>query len=173
VSSLYYRLKDFDVEVIGTPYWSEFSSIDYRYYHELNLVFYSAFWLDYLDPEVEAFMEKYRHYFYAEPGEMTRKGINYGIAGHDITLYFTNALRIYGKRFILSLDEYEPDLVLNPYRFKRVTGAGGYENTAISFYKFCPDMSIQKIEVPELPEMHDFFWPLRERRRNFMINDWQ
>ncbi len=37
VSSLYYQLKDFEIEVIGAPFWTEFSSIDYRYYHELSL----------------------------------------------------------------------------------------------------------------------------------------
>ncbi len=89
-------------------------------------MFYNSFWLDLLDPEVDAFLSRYRDHFYNEPRSMTRKGINYGIAGYDITLYFTNALRLYGQRFILSLDEYDPELVLDPYHFTRVTNAGGY-----------------------------------------------
>jgi LysM repeat protein len=171
VSSLYYRLKDFDIEVIGTPSWTEFSSIDYRYYHELGLMFYSSFWLDYLDPQVDAFFRRYRDFFYAEPRDMTRMGINYGIAGYDITFYFTNALRVYGRRFILSLDEYHPEMVLDPYSFSRVTSAGGYENTRITFYQFRPDMSITEFEVPELPVRSFFFRPLDDRKRRYFNYD--
>ncbi len=171
VSTLYYRLKDFEIEMIGTSYWTEFSSIDYRYYHELNLMFYNSFWMNYLDPKVDMFLRRYRDHFYAEPRAMTRKGINYGIAGYDITLYFTNALRVYGHRFILSLDEYDPGLVLDPYRFSRVTSAGGYENTRITFYQFRPDMSIREFEVPELPDRTLFFRPLEERKRKYLNFD--
>ncbi len=57
VSSLFFRLNEYDIELIGTPYWTEFSSIDYRYYHGLGLMFYSSFWMDYLDPEVDALSE--------------------------------------------------------------------------------------------------------------------
>ncbi len=97
------------------------------------------------------YLKVYRDHFYAEPRSMTRQGINYGIAGFDITLYFVNALREFGPRFILSLDEYNPPLVLDSYHFSRVSSAGGYENSKISFYQFKPDMSIMEFKVPELP----------------------
>jgi len=171
VSSLYYRLKDFDIEIIGTPYWTEFSSIDYRYYHELSLMYYNSFWLDLLDPKVDNFFRRYRDHFYTEPRSMTRKGINYGIAGFDMTLYFTNALRIYGQRFILHLDEYDPELVLDPYRFSRVTSAGGYENTRITFHQFRPDMTITGFTVPELPVRDFFFRPFEDRKRRYLNYD--
>ena len=115
--------------MIGTPDWTEFSSIDFRYYHELSLMFYNPFWVDYLDARVDDYMRRFRDHFYAEPRATTRKGINYGITGYDMTLYFMNALKIYGPRFILSLDEYEPELVLDSYRFSRVSSSGGYENS--------------------------------------------
>jgi len=136
VSSLFYQLDHYDIEVIGAPYWTEFSSIELRYFHKLNLVFYNSFWVDYHDPDIEAFMAKYRNYFYNQPAITSKKGINYGIMGHDMTLYFLNALRVYGRRFILSLDEYQPSLVQGPYTFRRMSGAGGYENSHISFYRY-------------------------------------
>ncbi|MCK5692203.1 MAG: LysM peptidoglycan-binding domain-containing protein, partial [Bacteroidales bacterium] len=67
VSSLYYQLNRYEIEVIGAPYWTEFSSIDFRYYHKLNLVFYNPFWVDYHDPRVERFMTKFRKHYYSEP----------------------------------------------------------------------------------------------------------
>ena len=97
--------------------------------------------------------------------------MNYGIAGFDITYYFVNALRIYGPRFILSLDDYHPDLVGEGIRFSRVTSYGGYENEQITFYQFTPEMNIEKIEVPEAPGKRFFFRPLEDRRRRFLDYD--
>ncbi len=174
VSSLFYQLDHYDIEVIGAPYWTEFSSIELRYFHKLNLVFYNSFWVDYHDPDIEAFMAKYRSYFYNQPAITSKKGINYGIMGYDMTLYFLNALRVYGRRFILSLDEYQPSLVQGPYTFRRMSGAGGYENSHISFYRFLPDMSIQEFEVPPLPERNYFFRPVDDpMRRRYLDKDYE
>lgn len=168
VNTLYFRLNDYEIEMIGTPQWTEFSSIDSRSYHGLGLMFFSSFWMDYLDPKVDEYLKVYRDHFYAEPGAMTRQGMNYGIEGFDITFYFMNALREFGPRFILSLDEYDPQLVLDQYHFSRISSSGGYENSKISFYQFRPDMSIVEFEVPELPR-HDFFFvPMDRRERNYM-----
>lgn len=168
VNTLYFRLNDYDIELVGTPHWTEFSSIDSRYYHGLGLIFYSPFRMDYLDPKVDSYLKIYRDHFYAEPGAMSRQGINYGITGFDITLYFTNALREFGPRFILSLDEYNPPLVLDSYKFERLNSAGGYENSMISFYQFMEDMSIVKIDVPELPRQDFFFEPMEYERRDYL-----
>jgi len=174
VSSLFYQLDHYDIEVIGAPYWTEFSSIELRYFHKLNLVFYNSFWVDYHDPDIEAFMAKYRNYFYNQPAITSKKGINFGIMGHDMTLYFLNALRVYGRRFILSLDEYQPSLVQGPYTFRRMSGAGGYENSHISFYRFLPDMSIQEFEVPPIPERNYFFRPVDDpMRRRYLDKDYE
>ena len=174
VSTLFYQLDHYDIEVIGAPYWTEFSSIELRYFHKLNLVFYNSFWVDYHDPDIEAFMAKYRNYFYNQPAITSQKGINYGIMGHDMTLYFLNALRVYGRRFILSLDEYQPSLVQGPYTFRRMSGGSGYENSHISFYRFLPDMSIQEFEVPPLPEKNYFFRPVDDpMRRRYLDKDYE
>ena len=173
VSSLYFSLKDYDIEMLGTPYWPEFSSIDYRYYHDLNLIFYHSHWIDYLDPGIERFLSSYRRHFYNEPQARTMRGVNYGTAGFDLTFYFINALRLYGPRFMLSLDDYRPDLVNNGYSFSRVTPYGGFENDHIDFYQFTPEKNIEKIEVPEPPKRRFFFWPLEDRRRKYLDIDWE
>jgi LysM repeat protein len=170
MSSLYYQLKDYEIEVLGTPFWTEFSSIELRYFHELNLIFYSTFWVDYLDPDIDAFMKKYRTQFLDEPTITTRKGINYGIIGYDMSFYFLTALRKEGPRFILSLENYRPGLVQNSFALKRVTSAGGYENAYTQFYQFSPDMKIRKIEVPEYPPRRYYFKPLEDPRKRPYLN---
>ena len=174
VSTLRFQLKDYEIEVMGTPYWmgSDFSSIDYRDFHNLSLIFYSPFWIDYSDQKIEAFMAKYRDQYYNEPTNITKKGINYGILGHDMTLYFLNALRMYGRRFILDLDEYHPELVQGPYEFRRISESGGYENAHINFYQFMPDMSVQEFEVPPFPEKNFYMRPVEDnRKRRFLYRE--
>jgi LysM repeat protein len=169
VTSLFHQLKSYDIEVIGSPFWTGFSTIDLTYYHKLNLMFYSSFWVDYHDPVVEEFLTRFRRQFYNEPTETSRKGSNYGIMGHDITLYFLDALRIFGPRFLLSLDEYRPGLVRGPFTFERISRGGGYENTHLGFYRFSPDMTIQQFEVPE-PEKRYYFQPMEDRVRRRYLN---
>jgi hypothetical protein len=166
INSLYFQLNDYEIEVLGTPHWTEFSSIDFRYLHELGLIFYNSYWVDYLDPQIDGFMRKYREQFSSEPIITTRKGMNYGIIGHDLSFYFLNALRSKGSRFILSLDEIHADLVQQGYQFRRVNNAGGYENENLQFYQFSPDMSIDKIQVPEYPAMQYYFSPMENPRKS-------
>ncbi len=179
ISSLYFQLKNYDIEVLGTPFWPEFSSItkaNYAYLHELNFVFYSSFWVDYLDPEIDKYMAKYRSHFFNEPTSTTRKGINYGIVGYDMTFYFVNELKLNGSRFILSLKDYKPDLIQAPFNFERVSSAGGYENCHITFYQFSPDLNIREIDVPELPARNYFFRSIEDKRkRKFLYKeqDWE
>jgi len=170
MSSLFFQLKDYEIEVMGTPFWTEFSSIELRYFHALKLIFYSSFWVDYLDPSIDAFMRKYRNHFLNEPTVTTRKGINYGIIGCDMSFYFLNALRLEGKRFILSLDDYRPGLVQDPFMLKRVSSAGGHENQNIRFYQFTPDMKIQPFEVPEYPVRRYYFRPIEDPKRRSYLN---
>lgn len=172
VSSLYFQSDKFDIEVIGSPHWTEFSTIDFRHYHRLKLMFYSSFWVDYHDERIADFMAKYRKHYFSEPSIFSKKGINYGILGHDMTYYFLNALREHGRRFILDLADYHPRLVQGPYSFSRISGSGGYENSAIRFYQFQPDMSIEELEVPPLPHENYFFRPMEDpRRRRYLYRE--
>jgi LysM repeat protein len=170
VSSLFYQLDNYKIEVLGAPYWTEFTSIDFRYYHKLNLVFFNPFWVDYYAPGIDDYMRDYRNHFYSEPGITSKKGVNYGILGYDMTFYFLNALRKYGPRFILSLDEYRPGLVQGPFQFERISGNGGYENAHTAFYQFLPDMTIKQIDVPDLPLRHYFFRPMDDQRKRKYLN---
>ena len=172
VSSLYFQSGNYDIEVIGTPYWTEFSSIDLRYYHTLNLIFYSSFWVDYTDLQTEDYFARFRTAYKDEPHSVSRKGMNFGIIGYDMTFYFLNALRINGNRFILSLSDYRPELVQGPLEFERISSAGGYENKHIKFYQFRPDLEVQQIEVPDYPPERYYFRPIEDRRRRrYLIRD--
>ena len=172
VSSLYFQSGNYDIEVIGTPYWTEFSSIDYRYFHALNLIFYSSFWVDYEDPRTEKFLTAFRNEYHNEPRSTSRKGMNFGIIGYDMTFYFLDALRLEGSRFILYLDDYYPELVQGTFKFERISPSGGFENRHISFYQFTADMEIRQISVPDYPPGRFYLRPIEDKRkRRYLIVD--
>ncbi len=172
VSTLFYQSREYDIEVLGTPYWTEFQSIDFRYYHALNLMFYSSFWVDYTDPGLDRFLSRFRTFYNNEPLETSRKGMNFGIIGHDMTLYFLRALKQEGARFVLSPPEERNGLVQGPFRFYHVNPAGGFENRNIQFYQFSPQMDIKPIEVPDYPPRGFFFRPLDDpRERRFLYRE--
>jgi hypothetical protein len=172
VSSLFFQSENYDIEVLGTPYWSEFSTIEIRQFHTLNLIFYSSFWVDYHDARTAQYLGKFRTAFGDEPRSTSRKGMNFGIIGYDMTFYFLNALRLQGSHFILHLDEYHPQLVQGPLEFERISSSGGFENTHVNFYQFKPNMSIEQIEVPEYPPRRYYFRPIEDkRRRRYLIMD--
>jgi hypothetical protein len=170
VSSLYFQSGNYDIEVLGTPYWSEFSTIEFRYFHTLNLIFFSSFWVNYNDPQTEQFLRKFRLAYGDEPRSTSRKGMNFGIIGYDMTFYFLNALRLEGKRFILSLDGYHPSLVQGPLIFQRISSSGGFENMHVNFYQFKPDMKIEPLEVPDYPQQRYFFRPIEDKRKRRYLN---
>ncbi len=172
ISYLFYQLKDYDIEVLGGPFWTEFSSIDYRYFHELNLIFYSSFWVDHHDEKVLGYLADFRNHYLNEPLSTTRKGANYGILGYDITFYFMDALRRFGPGFILQLEQFSTGQVQIPYRFRRVTSYGGFENTSLQFYQFTPELEINRIEVPLPPRPHYYFRPIPDpRERRYLRRD--
>lgn len=172
VSTLFYQSREYEIEVLGTSYWTEFQSIDFRYYHELNLMFYSSFWVDYTDPRIDRFLAQFRSLYKNEPLETSRKGMNYGIIGHDVTFYFLDALRKAGARFMISPPDNRDGLVQGPYRFRRVSPAGGYENQYINFHQFTPEMTVRPIDVPGYPPRGLFFRPIEDpRERRFLYRE--
>jgi len=172
VSSLFFQLKDFDIELYGMSSWPEFTSIDVQYFHDLNLTFSHPGMMSYEDPGIDRFLTEYRKNYYAEPAEKTRNGSFFAFMGYDITLYFLSALREYGPRFVLKLDDYYPDLLLCDYKFRRVTSYGGYENVNLKYYRFDPEMNIKMFELYEEPETEFIAEPFDDgHRRTYLIMD--
>jgi len=161
-SFLYFQRKDYGIQLFGTSAWPEFTSIDVRYFHALNLTFPHPGLMDYEDPQIIKYLADCRSNYYAEPVEKTRNGTYYSFLGYDITLFFLQAIRDFGPRFILKLEDYHPDLLLGSYKFFRVTDYGGYENRELKYYQYTPDMNIITVEAPEKPVQHYQYEPFEE-----------
>jgi LysM repeat protein len=166
-TTLYYQIEDFDIQIFGSPYWVGFDDIEIDYIHELQLTISHTHKYNFENPAFLHMLKKFRHNYFKEPSSYTRNGLNFGLLGYDISLYFLSALMEYGPRFILKLDEFQPNGMLTEFRFERLSRASGYENQMLKFYSFDKDMNVYEVSLPEMPETHHFLEPAEEEELPF------
>ena len=142
VTQLYFQLKSFDITVLGMPHWSTFQNIDFMYYHKLGLTYFTPYFFSYESSNVKHFLRDYRNTYYSEPVTLTKKGGSYAFLGYDLSYYFLKVMGIYGKRFIMHLDDRQGYELMNPFRFVPVGENGGFENRALMLVNFDENMDI-------------------------------
>ncbi len=151
------KKKDINATLWGFPVWLRFQSLKSEDIHQLNGHIFSYYRMDYDDPETETFINKYREWYKTEPMSISpyfqkasvRSNFSrFGIWGYDVSYYFINALKTYGKSFEYCLDGYNPHLIQSNFKFKRVSNWGGIYNTGLFILNFTPEyeLNVRKIE---------------------------
>jgi LysM repeat protein len=161
-SIAYYQLDSFDIEIFGSSYWVGFDDIEISYIHALQLRISHTHWYDYHDPKFLAFLAMYRKSYIREPAFFTRKGCSFGIVGYDLSMYFLSALKKYGPRFLLHMDNFQIDQTICEFDFQRISRRGGFENNSLKYYYFANDLEVKEIELPENPLIQDIFTPAND-----------
>jgi LysM repeat protein len=151
VSPLYYQLGEYDIQVSGMPQWNRFRNIDLVYFHNLNISYYTSFYMDFQKPEMKRFIERFFKSYGTEPYRISPRGYNLSVYGYDLVYTFISALREYGHNLIYFGEEIENDPILGPYRFRRISDYGGHVNTYISIVRYYPDLSVRKLELDDRP----------------------
>ncbi|MFC2098783.1 LysM peptidoglycan-binding domain-containing protein [Bacteroidota bacterium] len=151
VSPLFYQLNEYDIHVSGMPQWNRFRNIDLIYFHNLNICYYTSFYMDFEKPEMLQFIDKFHSIYRTEPYRIMPRGYNLSIYGYDLMYTFVSALGEYGDNLIYFGEEIESNPILGPYRFRRISDFGGHVNTYIGMVKFYPDLSIEHIELDTRP----------------------
>ena len=148
--------RHFDVTLWGLPDWLRFQSLKPEDVHQLNGHIFSYYRMDYDDPETMAFIDKYRTWFHTEPMTISpyfqkasvRSAFSrYSAWGYDVSYYFINALKTYGKNFEYCLDDYNPHLIQSNFKFKHISNWGGMYNTGLFILNFTSDYQLQITEV--------------------------
>ncbi|NOZ46550.1 MAG: LysM peptidoglycan-binding domain-containing protein [Chlorobi bacterium] len=116
--------KEFDIKLYGMDKWVTFSNIPLDYFHNLNTHIYTYSFIDYNKYEVNEFVDNYRKVYKAEPGK-------FSFQAYDITLYFLQALQLYGKEFRFCINDFNPDLLETNFSFKRIDRASGFCNNSV------------------------------------------
>jgi LysM repeat protein len=162
VSPLFYQLDEYDIHVSGMPQWNRFRNIDLIYFHNLNICYFTSFYMDFDKPEMDKFIDEFFSAYRTEPYRISPRGYNLSVYGYDLMFSFVSALGKYGKNIIYFGEEMESDPILGPYRFKRISDYGGHVNTYIGMIKFSPDLNIRKVELDTRPTQE-----YRYRRYNY------
>jgi LysM repeat protein/ABC-type branched-subunit amino acid transport system substrate-binding protein len=113
--------KKFKITLIGLQEYSRLQSINIEYLHDLKLHYLAPYFIDYNDPQVTGFIDKYRLNFSAEPTQ-------FSFQGYDVTINFLTDLRLFGKKFVSMNPIPKTNLLQAEYNFQKVTNFGGYVN---------------------------------------------
>ena len=109
------------ITVIGLQEYTKMQSIDIEYLHNIRLHYLSPYFIDYSNPKVNTFIEKYRSSYNSEPTQ-------YSFQGYDIALNFIGALGKSGKNFAETNPTAGADLLQADYHFQKASDFGGYMN---------------------------------------------
>ncbi len=146
VNNLSQYQKDYDIILFGNPVWQTWKNIDIQYLHNLDLILYTPFYVNYNNKHTKSFINKCRKIYDYEPYIIKNKGYNYSFLGYDIVFYFLKALKEYGNDFPRCIDYLNIELMQSDYIFKRINNKGGFENISIYFLKYNNDLTINKIK---------------------------
>jgi len=156
VSALIVKLslwsRAYKMSLYGVPAWQVWKAIDIKYFHSMQLQYYTPFYIDYGNPEVINFIRKCRKVYGFEPYEITPKGYNFCMLGYDIGLYFITALEQYGNSFSPCMNNLDIDLLLSRYNFSH--SGEGFSNNTIHMIRYKPDYTIERVVITE-PEIVD------------------
>jgi hypothetical protein len=137
--------KKYKIKVYGLPELASFKSIDQEYMHNLEVHYYSPFYIDYSNPFARKFITKFQSKFNAPPQDFQREGYNFAFLGYDVGIYFLDAMGRQGKAFGNCQMENSNQLhmILD---FVRPKPAGGYINRGTQILKFTKDYYIRKVD---------------------------
>jgi LysM repeat protein/ABC-type branched-subunit amino acid transport system substrate-binding protein len=136
-----------NITVFGMPTWWKIANVDMEYFFNLKVHYCSPFYIDYSQPAVVKFLSSYRQKYGFEPYKVTSQGYNFAMLGYDLTLYFSDAIRAYGKDLHCCLPTYRRNMLLSDYNFGSRSKNNGLENSTMYIVSFGPDYNVQRTEI--------------------------
>jgi len=118
----------YKIVLFGQPSWELYPSLDLEYLMSLNLHLFESYFIDYTKTETVDFIKKFRRKYSTDPDY-------YGYHGYDIMMYFTAALKKYGKDFQGCIEQFNFPLLDAEYIFRKIS-SGGYENIGCMIYRY-------------------------------------
>ncbi len=142
VTRLSYNKNRYKITVYGMKSWESFRNIQIEYLANLNCHYGTTSYIDYNNKTVKNFIYQYRNTFNSEPGL-------YSYLGYDITYYFLNVMKKYGKHFQFCLPS-DPGLKKNglmySFNFQRITPLSGFENNWLNIIKIDKNYKLIKVK---------------------------
>ena len=131
--------KTHKIRVIGLQEFTKMQSIDVESFHNTNLHFVAPYFVNYTNPRVNDFIEKYRLAFASEPTQ-------YSFQGYDVALHFMASLGKAGKGFPSTNPNPGVELLQAEYDFSKTSPLGGYINRMLYVIEYTNSYDIRVIE---------------------------
>jgi hypothetical protein len=104
-------------------------NLDQGYLNDLNFHFATANHIDYTDKNTIDLIKQYQQMYFSDPSESYFEGF-------DIGMYYLNNLKLKGLDMFINLEQLPYTGVASGFKFSRPDISSGYENRAISIYKY-------------------------------------
>jgi len=150
LTGLYFLLEEYDITVFGMPNWQRFRSIDLEYFHQLQLHYFTSFFVDYESDAVQRYLLKHKRAYQAEPYRISSRGYNISMLAYDIMLYFCPLVAEHGKNMVFELNRTDYQPMMGNYNFVQLHNYSGQVNKFNCIIRYNRDLSIQHIK-PEQP----------------------
>ena len=133
--------ENYRIKILGSPSWEMFKNINLKYLKNMSFHYISGLFVDYENWRVKSFIQKYRKAYETEPSV-------YAFEGYDITDFFVNALKKYGRHFQFCLSPYDKlpnrkGLVFD-FLFHRAGIYNGFENNGVFILNYDKDYKLEK-----------------------------
>lgn len=124
------------ITVIGLQEYTKMQSINIEYLHNTRMHYLAPYFIDYVNPQVISFVEKYRSSFSSEPTQ-------YSFQGYDVALHFLASLLKAGKNFPGSNPNPGIELLQTDYSFEKVSKFGGYMNQTLHIIEYTDTFEVK------------------------------
>lgn len=118
-----------NVTLVTSSDWRKYDKIETEYYSRLKTHYIDQFFVDYSDPEVIRFIDRFRERYNLEPTLDL-----FAFQGYDITRFFLTALIKYGNGFGLEVNDLKLPLLCTQFHYVQ-SAPQTFENTFCHIYR--------------------------------------
>ena len=126
--------RGYKVVSYGTSKLRLMDSVDNNYYHQTSMHLTTAYYVDYTNPEVNAFVLAFRALYNTEPSQ-------FAFQGYDTAYFFIKMCSKYGDKWLKFFDREMVQMLHLDFQFSRNEN-GSYSNGAIRRVIYQPDMRV-------------------------------
>lgn len=118
-----------DFITYGSIKWFDFKSFNLALWQQVNLNIICPVYIDYNDPKVKSFIERYREHYYTEPAE-------FALNGYEQGTYFINYLLTNNGNMDKITEQIRVKPLCNWFKISPKAEGKGYQNTRLNMLYF-------------------------------------
>ena len=134
---LYYKIK-----AVGMQEWVNYRGIDLNYFYDLQMVYFTPFYINYKSEITNSLLRKYRMIYGTDPIRNSKYGFNYGIMGYNLAYYFVSAYSYFGFEISNHADCLKKLPTTSHFQFIPEFENGGFVNNSLKMVTFSKDYSL-------------------------------